>query len=64
LTFGGTPPPDLGLFDLTFFADHGYNDYRELHLPIPTRSVESYFPADFRDKAEWERVNRKAGRLD
>jgi hypothetical protein len=63
LTFDGTVPPDAGLFELTFFAYHGYDDYRELHLPLPVRSVESYFPADFRSKDEWEAVNKDIGRL-
>lgn len=53
LVFGGRPSPDEGLFDITFFGDSGYNDYRELHLPIPVRPVESYLPADFRTKKEW-----------
>jgi len=53
LTFGSTPPPERGLFDLTFFSNHSFGDYRELHLPIPVRPVESYLPADFRSKAEW-----------
>lgn len=61
LTFGGSPVPDRGLFDLTFFAHHQYNEYRELHLPIPTRHVESYFPADYRNRAEWLDANAVKG---
>jgi hypothetical protein len=53
LTLGGTPPPDTGLFDITFFAQAATNEYRDLHLPLPIRPVESYLPADFRSKAEW-----------
>jgi hypothetical protein len=59
LTFGGTPPPDRGLLDITFFANHGYNTYRDLHLNIPVRPVESYFPADFRSRAEWDAANAR-----
>lgn len=56
LTLDGKPPPDRALFDITFFSHHGFNEYRELHLPIPVRPVETYFPADFRTKKEWEAV--------
>lgn len=55
-----SPPPAPNLFDITFFCQHQYNDYRDLHLPISSREVHSHFPADFRTKEQWEAAKRKA----
>ena len=55
-----SPPPAPNLFDITFFCQHRYNDYRDLHLPISSREVHSHFPADFRTKEEWEAAKNKA----
>src|SRR5688500_9009090 len=49
-----TPPADKGLLDITAFTRLGYRDFRSLYLPMPVRSVNSYFPADFRSRQEWE----------
>lgn len=59
LTFGDSPPPERGLMDITFFANHGYDAYRELHLRMPIRPVESFFPADYRNRAEWDEANAR-----
>ena len=58
LTLSGSMPPDKGLFDISFFGSHGYREFRSIHLPLPVRSVETYFPADFRNKEEWSEANR------
>jgi len=52
LTVGESEPPDDALLDITFFANHGYNDYRDLHLPMPIRTLATHYPADFRSKTE------------
>jgi hypothetical protein len=49
-----SPPPDEGLTDITFFTQSGFQDYRDLHLMLPTRPVHGHFPADFRSREEWE----------
>jgi hypothetical protein len=46
-------PNDRALTDITFFAQSGYQEFRSLHLPLPTRAVNSYFPGDFRTAEEW-----------
>lgn len=55
-----SPPPADGLFDITFFCHERINQYRDLHLPIPARETHSYFPADFRNKEEWDRATAAA----
>ena len=62
MTLDGKPPPDPKLFDITFFSHGGFNDYRELHLPLPVRPVVSYFPADFRNKTEWDEAVKAAAK--
>jgi hypothetical protein len=53
-----SPPPAPGLADITFFTQSGFQDYRDVHLKLPTRPVHGRFPADFRTREEWE--NRRA----
>jgi hypothetical protein len=47
-------PPVSDLLDITFFCHEHYGQYRDLHLPIPSKETHSHFPGDFRNKAEWE----------
>lgn len=64
LSLSGTEAPTQNLFDITFFAHHGWNDWREMHLRIPHLDSHSYLPADFRSKAEWEAaLERRDSRL-
>ncbi len=53
-------PPDRGLQDITFFTDYRYRDFRSLHLRLPMREVNSYFPADFRTVDEWDAAIKSA----
>jgi hypothetical protein len=53
-----SPPPDHGLADITFFTQSGFQDYRDVHLRLPTRPVNAYFPSDFRSRDEWEQTLR------
>lgn len=53
LTFADSAPPDADLMDISFFAQHSFNEYRELHLRLPVRHIASYYPADFRTRDEW-----------
>ncbi len=50
-----TPPVQNELADLTDFTSIGFRDFRSLHIRLPVREVNSYFPADFRTVEEWER---------
>ena len=45
-------PPDQDLFDITFFADSDFNDYREITLQIPYKEVYTGIPGDYRAKSE------------
>lgn len=45
-----SPPPEHPMLDISFFANYGYDDFATLHLPIPTVSVYTAFPGDFRDR--------------
>ena len=54
-----SPAPEHEMLDITFFANYGYNDFATLHLPIPTLSVYTPFPGDFRNR---ETVLRQAHR--
>jgi hypothetical protein len=56
----GSQPPAAGLFDITFFCYERFGQYRDLHLPIPSREVHSHLPADFRRQDEWEAVQKEA----
>lgn len=43
-------PPEHEMLDITFFAGYAYNDVATLHLPIPTLSVYTPLPGDFRNR--------------
>ena len=45
-----SPSPEHEMLDITFFAGYAYNDFATLHLPIPTLSVYTPFPGDFRNR--------------
>jgi hypothetical protein len=44
--------PDERLFDITFFSEFSYNDYKEFGLRLPTLPVYTYFPGDYRSREE------------
>ena len=43
-------PPDSRLFDISFFANYAYNDWKELSLKLPALPVYSYLPGDYRSR--------------
>lgn len=47
-----SPPPDDRLVDLSHFATYAYNDWCDVALRLPILSVYTFFPGDFRDRAE------------
>lgn len=46
-------PVDSGLTDITGFTHSGFSEFRSIHLRLPVREVNSYFPGDFRTRDEW-----------
>ena len=44
--------PDERLFDITFFANYHYNDWKELGLRLPSLPIYTYLPGDYRSKKE------------
>lgn len=58
-----SPAPEHDMLDITFFANYGYNEFASLHLPIPTLSLYTAFPGDFRDRETViQQADRKASR--
>jgi hypothetical protein len=55
-----SPPIDSGLADITFFTESNATDWRDLHLRLPVRSVNSHFPGDFRARDEWEKITKRS----
>lgn len=49
-----SPVMDQRLVDITFFAESGYNEYRDLFLRFPVLPTDSIFPGDFRTRTELE----------
>lgn len=47
-------PPDERLFDITFFSQSAFNDYRDLYLGLPVLPIVSPLPSDYRTRAEIE----------
>lgn len=45
-------PPDMDLLEITYFSRFKYNDWKTIGLHLPTRSVYSYLPGDYRSKDE------------
>lgn len=65
LTIDSPPPFDDKLLDITAFAGFGYHDFRSEYLRMPLREVNSYFPADFRTREQWEdSLNRAHGTVE
>lgn len=52
-------PPDSRLLDITFFANHGYDEQPSWSLPLAELSIYTPFVGDYRDR---ERVLREAAR--
>jgi len=44
--------PDERLFDMTFFSEYHYNDWKELGLRLPSLPIYTYLPGDYRNKNE------------
>jgi len=44
--------PDKRLFDITFFSEYQYNDWKELSLKMPRLPIYTYFPGDYRSRSE------------
>lgn len=45
-----SPPPEHEMLDISFFGNYGYDEFATLQLPIPTLSVYTPFPGDFRNR--------------
>lgn len=61
MTFQSDPPPDPRLVDISFMANYGYDEQKEITLNLPVLPVYTYFPGDYRDR---ETVRREAGESD
>jgi hypothetical protein len=46
-------PPDDELFDITFFSESSFMDYREVSLKIPFKDVFTGIPGDYRNQDEF-----------
>lgn len=44
--------PDDRLFDITFFSNYFYNDWKEFTLKINALPIYTYFPGDYRSREE------------
>lgn len=42
--------PDPRLFDITFFSEYQFNDWKEFGLRLPSLPIYTYFPGDYRNK--------------
>lgn len=47
-----TEPPDARLFEITHFANYGYDTWRSLSLQLPILPIYTYFPGDYRSAEE------------
>jgi hypothetical protein len=47
MTLGGTPPPDPRLFDITYFAQSGYNEQSTTRLTLPVLRVRDFYPGSY-----------------
>ena len=48
----GSKAPDYRLADISFFAKYRYDDYTSIPLQLPVLSVDSKFPADYRNREQ------------
>jgi hypothetical protein len=44
--------PDERLFDISFFSEYRYNDWKELSLKLPVLPIYTFLPGDYRSKRE------------
>lgn len=51
--------PDKRLFDISFFSEYHYNDWKELGLCLPTLPIYTYLPGDYRNRKEVLRTKPK-----
>ena len=54
-----SPPPDHALFDISFFAEYRYNDWRDVQLRLPAREIYLPLPGDYRSRDEIREVLRR-----
>ncbi len=59
IMYFGKHKPDRRLFDISFFANYSYNDWKSFHFKIPLLPVQTEFPGDFRSKEEVQETVRK-----
>jgi len=45
-------PPDKRLFEITHFADYGYNELKVMTLKLPVLPTHLVYPGDYRTKEE------------
>lgn len=55
LTLGGAPPPDRRLFEITWFKDHRYDEFRQIEMRMPLLETHAPLAGDYRSKRELER---------
>ena len=49
-------PHDSRLYDISFFADYSYNDWKSISLRLPVLPVDSCFPGDYRSNEEIQKA--------
>ena len=47
-----SPQPEHQMLDISFFASYGYTEFATLNLPLPTLSIYTPFPGDFRSREQ------------
>ncbi|SMB98808.1 hypothetical protein SAMN00808754_2557 [Thermanaeromonas toyohensis ToBE] len=52
MTIDNYSPPDLRLYDITYFSRYDYNEFRDVYLKLPLLPTYSWFPGDYRTKKE------------
>jgi hypothetical protein len=53
MTVAGSPPPRDDLFDITWFSEFAYRDWRDIvQLRLPVKSIYTGFPGDYRTRAQ------------
>jgi hypothetical protein len=56
-----SPPPEHEMLDISFFARYGYDEFASLHLPLPSVSLYTPFPGDFREREKVLRESHPSG---